>query len=243
MKPVIGITSSYAKISEFSEGVYIHHDYHRAIEASGGIPLILPLVHPDLFLETLDLCDGVIFSGGEDVAPQFYGEEPHQNLEMVSFDRDRMEIAGIQKVISQDKPLLAICRGIQVLNVALGGTLFQDLPSQYPGALQHRQKIPRPLATHSVKVNGDSKLAYIIGQREIRVNSLHHQAINQVAPSLTVVGRSPDGVVEAVEDPSKGFLIGVQWHPESMFPWDPNAKALFQEFVRRSAERKNLMTI
>jgi putative glutamine amidotransferase len=245
MKPVIGITSTLIKINEYSEGVYVHQDYYRAIQSCGGVPIILPLSAPDVFRQAVDLCDGIIFSGGEDVDPQYYGREPHLNLGAIHPKRDQIEIAAIRYVMDAKKPLLAICRGVQVLNVALGGTLFQDLPSQYPHALQHSQRAARGIDTHWVDLAEGCYLQQIFGRSRIRVNSLHHQAIENLADRLKVVGRASDGVIEAVEDPTARFTIGVQWHPESMWESDPLMKALFQEFVnqsRNAAEERRLLT-
>ncbi|WP_018132980.1 gamma-glutamyl-gamma-aminobutyrate hydrolase family protein [Effusibacillus pohliae] len=243
MQPVIGITSTLVKINEFSEGVYVHQDYHRAIVAAGGLPLVLPLTDPDSFSRLIDLCDGVIFSGGEDVDPQQYGAEPQQHLGPIHPQRDRVEVAAVRYTIGAGKPLLAICRGAQVLNVALGGTLYQDLPSEYPGALQHSQKAARGVDTHWVELAEGSYLHRIFGQTQIRVNSLHHQAIRQAAAGLVVTGTASDGVIEAVEAPGCVFTIGVQWHPESMAERDPLMQALFREFVDQSrAAKKNRLS-
>lgn len=246
MKPVIGITSTLVKLNEMSEGVYVHQDYYRGIEACGGFPLILPTTDPETFQRLINLCDGVIFSGGEDVDPQFYGAEPQQNLGPTLPKRDKAEIAGVRYVIDQQKPLLAICRGIQVLNVALGGTLYQDLPSQYPNALQHMQKSARPLDTHWVDLEEESRLHAIFGSTRVRVNSLHHQALRDVADTLRVTGTASDGMIEAVEYAGPIFTVGVQWHPESMWERDPLMKALFQTFVnecKESAEAKKAVAI
>lgn len=246
MKPVIGITSTLVKLNEFSEGVYVHQDYYRGVEACGGFPLILPTTEPETCKRLIDLCDGVIFSGGEDVDPQFYGAEPHQHLGPLLPKRDKAEIVGVHYVIEQQKPLLAICRGIQVLNVALGGTLYQDLPSEYPNALQHSQKSARPLDTHWVDLAEDSRLQGIFGHNRVRVNSLHHQALKDVADTLRVTGTASDGVIEAVEYAGPIFTVGVQWHPESMWERDPLMKALFYAFVnecKESAEAKRTVPV
>ncbi|MGZ4032329.1 MAG: gamma-glutamyl-gamma-aminobutyrate hydrolase family protein, partial [Tumebacillaceae bacterium] len=157
-KPIIGITSTLVKISELSEGVFVHQDYFRGVEACGGLPLVLPLTEPETFQQLVDLCDGVIFSGGEDVDPQFYDAEPHQHLGPVHPHRDRVEIAAMRYTLERKKPMLAICRGVQVLNVARGGTLYQDLPSEYPGALQHMQSAARPLDSHWAEIQEGSQL-------------------------------------------------------------------------------------
>jgi putative glutamine amidotransferase len=236
-KPVIGITGAYVKVSNFSEGAYVHHDYHKSVARNGGIPIVLPFISPEMALETLPLCDGIILSGGEDVDPQFYGQDPHQNLGLVIPERDETEIAIAKYAIEHDIPLLAVCRGIQILNVALGGTLIQDIPSQVPGAMKHSQVVNRDRDSHWVTISEDSKLLQILGSNRVRVNSLHHQAIDQVAGDLRVVGQAADGIVEAVEVkvPTR-FTIGVQWHPESMSSTNPMMNNLFTEFITRCSQ-------
>ncbi|MEW9702001.1 gamma-glutamyl-gamma-aminobutyrate hydrolase family protein [Paenibacillus sp. SI8] len=238
MKPIIGITSTIVKLHEYSEGAYVHRDYHQSVEASGGLPIVLPLTSPETFKQLLDLCDGVIFTGGEDVDPSAYGEEPSPQLGTIFPERDRIELEAIRRTIEADKPLFAICRGVQVLNVACGGTLYQDLPSEYPGTLEHVQRgVARGKDSHAVHVEEDSELGRIFGYNQVRVNSLHHQALRTIGAKLVVTAFSPDGVVEAVEHQGSAFAIGVQWHPESMYETDTNMQKLFQAFVAKSKER------
>jgi putative glutamine amidotransferase len=231
VRPIIGITSTLVKLNELSEGVYVHQDYYRGIEKCGGLPLVLPLTEPELFQRTLDFCDGVIFTGGEDVDPAHYGAEPHQQLGPTLKHRDRVEVEAIRYVRNLDKPLLGICRGAQVLNVALGGTLYQDLPSELPHALQHLQKAARGVDSHWAHVNEGSRLHQVFGSTKVRVNSFHHQAIRDLARGLVVTATASDGVIEAVEDPNSTYTVGVQWHPESMWATDDNMLRLFQDFV------------
>lgn len=215
-KPVIGITTSYGKHTEFMEGVYVHHDYHRTVAARGGVPILIPNASIDSALAVLPLLSGLIISGGEDVNPQFYGQDPHPKLGPTCTVRDEIEIALIRRALEADLPILAICRGAQILNVALGGTLVQDIPSQLPDAMQHTQLHPRGEDAHWVNVEKDSRLHAIFGETKTRVNSLHHQAIHEVAVALRTVAVANDGVIEAVEHRQHRFAIGVQWHPESM---------------------------
>ncbi|WP_316568200.1 gamma-glutamyl-gamma-aminobutyrate hydrolase family protein [Neobacillus sp. YIM B06451] len=236
-KPVIGITSAYVKHNENMEGAYVHHDYHKVVAANGGIPIILPYISPEMALDMLPLVDAVILSGGEDVNPDMYGQEPHRNLGPTIFERDLAEIAIARYAIAHDIPLLGVCRGSQILNVALGGTLIQDIPSQVPESIQHGQKIPRHKDSHWISVSPDSRLFQIFGTDRVRVNSIHHQALDIVANDLRVVARSADGIVEAVEyaKPSR-FTIGVQWHPESLAPTDEAMNRLFKEFIACSVK-------
>ncbi|KQX48897.1 gamma-glutamyl-gamma-aminobutyrate hydrolase family protein [Paenibacillus sp. Root444D2] len=237
MKPTIGITSTIVKLHEYSEGAYVHKDYHRSVDASGGLPIVLPLTSEETFKQLIDLCDGVIFTGGEDIDPSAYGEEPVPELGTTFPERDRIELEAIRYTLEADKPLLAICRGVQVLNVALGGTLYQDLPSQFTDSLAHVQRgIAREKDSHSVTITANSYLERIFGQNKVRVNSLHHQALRTIGTDLVVAASSPDGVVEAVENPRLTFAVGVQWHPESMFETDELTQKLFQELITKSKE-------
>jgi putative glutamine amidotransferase len=234
-KPIIGITGAYMKRNEHMEGSYVHHDYHKTVAANGGIPVILPFISPDITLETLPLCDGIILSGGEDVDPQFYGQDPHIHLGPTLPERDLVEIEIVKYAIRNNIPILAICRGVQILNVALGGTLIQDIPSQMKDIIQHSQTAERRRDTHWVTISTDSKLFQLLGVDRIRVNSLHHQALNKLSNDLRVVAMSSDGIVEAVEYiHSSRFTIGVQWHPESMASTNSSMNNLFKEFIKSS---------
>lgn len=175
--------------------------------------------------------DGLLLSGGGDVDPDLFGELPHWDLGAVSPERDAFEIKLVLAMLEADKPVLGICRGIQLLNVALGGTLYQDLKSQYANSLQHQQQAPRCCPTHPVRMDAGSKLAYLSGSVQLRVNSLHHQAVRSVAPGLLAVAWAPDGVVEAVEETGGKYLLAVQWHPEVLWEEDGAAAALFRSFV------------
>lgn len=239
-KPIIGITGAYLKHSQHMEGVYIHQDYHKSVVANGGIPIILPFTDPETAIEMLQLCDGIILSGGEDVDPQFYGQDPHLHLGPTIPERDLVEIEIVRYAVKNNLPLLAICRGIQILNVALGGTLIQDIPSQVPEPIQHSQKVERGRDTHWVTISKDSKLHQIFGSDRVRVNSLHHQALDIISNDLRVVAQSSDGIVEAVEyiHPSN-FTVGVQWHPESMASTNKLMNQLFSEFVKSSEKVLN----
>ncbi|WP_442599799.1 gamma-glutamyl-gamma-aminobutyrate hydrolase family protein [Neobacillus sp. D3-1R] len=239
-KPIIGITGAYVKHNQHMEGVYIHQDYHKAVAANGGIPIILPFTTPETNKEMLQLCDGIILSGGEDVDPQFYSQDPHLHLGATIPERDLVEMETVKYVLENNIPLLAICRGIQILNVALGGTLIQDIPSQVTEPIQHSQLVDRGRDTHWVTISKESKLYQIFGSEKIRVNSLHHQAIDKVSDELRVVARSADGIVEAVEyiHPTT-FTVGVQWHPESMTSTNVLMNQLFSEFIKSSTKVLN----
>ncbi|WP_312096265.1 gamma-glutamyl-gamma-aminobutyrate hydrolase family protein [Niallia sp.] len=242
-KPIIGITGAYIFKNKFMEGTYVHHDYQKSIAANGGLPIILPFVEEDLAIEMVDLCDAVILSGGEDIDPILFGADPHQNIGETILLRDKVELKVIERAMETNKPILAICRGIQILNVALGGTLIQDIPSQVNESIKHTQSVNRSWDTHFVSIKENSKLAAIIGETKTRVNSLHHQAIDIVADELEVVATSKDGIIEAVEHKSyRNFLLGVQWHPESMASTNEKMNRIFAEFIKSvKIEKTNMV--
>lgn len=214
--------------------------YLRALEGAGLIPLVVaPLADPQTAVGLLDQVAGLVLTGGEDVDPAHYGAVPHPALGTVHPERDATELALVQAARERDLPTLAICRGIQLLNVALGGTLVQDLPSQRPGALSHDPGDDRARRSHAVDVVEGSALAAALGATRIDANSFHHQAVEQVGAELRVTARAPDGVIEGVEtDPDSPWsAIGVQWHPEELIddpaPWDRGLFAAFADRCRR----------
>jgi len=212
--------------------------YLDAILTAGGLPILLPTSLPITALpELVNRFDGFVLSGGGDVDPALYGGHLDATVHSIDPERDAFECALIPLVLQADKPLLAICRGAQILNVALGGSLYEDIPSALPAALRHDwyPDIPRDYLAHTVEIEPGSRLAEILGTRKLRTNSLHHQAIRQPAPGLEVVARAEDGVIEAVELPGKRFAIGVQWHPECL-PEEPAMRRLFSEFVNAAHE-------
>lgn len=229
--PIIGITSSFVRKTLNSEGVYVHHDYHRAILAAGGVPVILPPAPLHVIPSYLSMCDGFILSGGEDVHPMHYGQSPHEKLGPVFSERDEFELRLTASILEQKKPLLAICRGLQLINVALGGTLWQDIPTQAPSNILHSQSSHRSVPIHQVTLAGHSRLAKIIQETTLSVNSLHHQGIETLGKGLTAVGHSPDDLIEAVEMEGDVFVVGVQWHPESMVPESIEMRRLFSHFI------------
>ena len=235
-RKIVGITCSTSAATEKSGPQQrLNRAYAWAIEQAGGVPLILPVLKDAEGVDRyLGVVDGLLFSGGVDVAPSYYHQEPHPQLGEVDAGRDATEIPLLQKAVAQDMPIFGICRGIQSLNVALGGTLYQDLPSQFPSEIAHQQgdnAIPRNCPSHSIRIAPESRLRAIIGAEEMPVNSFHHQALWDVAPGLVVTATAPDGVIEAVEGPSKRYLLAVQFHPEEMAPVDENARKLFEAFV------------
>jgi putative glutamine amidotransferase len=236
--PRIGVTMS-ATVNATPERAYLNASYIRAVQDAGGVPVLLP---PQLSSEARQalwpLLDGVLLTGGGDVDPARFGQAPHPSVAEVVPARDGLEIDLTRDAVDRRLPLLAICRGIQVLNVALGGTLEQDVPSGVPEALVHVQTAPRLEPTHRVKVEDGTRLARILGACELEVNSFHHQALARLGNGLRAVAWSPDGVVEGAEmEETGGFVVGVQWHPEELTPHDATARNLFRALVDASRLR------
>ncbi|NLC51321.1 MAG: gamma-glutamyl-gamma-aminobutyrate hydrolase family protein [Firmicutes bacterium] len=228
MKNKIGITCSYDyKRSYF----FLSHSYFSAIVKAGGVPLLLPAMldssHAPAVLENID---ALVLTGGGDVDSYLFNEEPHQQQGEVDPPRDHFEIALIREAMKRDLPALCICRGLQVLNVACGGTLYQDLESQRLSPLQHFQRTHRPFPSHSVTIKPKTLLFSILNEKKIRVNSIHHQGIKGLAPELKANARSADGLIEGIEHPGLTFILGVQWHPETLEN-TPHAQALFRALV------------
>jgi putative glutamine amidotransferase len=196
----------------------VNDAYVRAVTAAGGVPLILsPLMGPAIAGRALDGVDGLVLTGGEDVDPAWYGADPSPLLSPPSRERDLFELALFAIARQRELPILGICRGIQVINIALGGTLYQDLPSERPGRINHRPDGPRDLPSHRVRIQSGSRAAAALGATLVTVNSSHHQAIKDLAPGLVAVGWTDDEVIEAVETPAGDpWLLAVQWHPEEM---------------------------
>jgi len=208
--------------------------YVKAVEEAGGIPLVLSqLRHLEGVEEQLKRVDGVLLPGGGDVHPLLWGEEPERGLKETFPFLDRFQIALARKALERKMPLLGICKGIQVLNVALGGTLIQDLSSCSWVALQHTQETAARYASHSVALEEGSLLSGLWGNR-VEVNSFHHQAVREPGKGLVITGRSPDGVIEALEMKDVPFVVGVQWHPEEMVEEHEEMRLLFRRFVEEA---------
>jgi len=236
-KPIIGVTSAF----NWRERNYtLAETYVESIKQAGGIPVIL--AHTPLDAATLaQALDALLVTGGPDVNPVYYNEDPHPKLGGIDPERDESELALLEAFIATGKPILGICRGMQALNVALGGSLFQDIYTHYTEAplLKHGQEAPRWSTSHTVDLLPDSQLQRIFGSEEVLVNSFHHQAVKDIAPVLIVSAKAPDGIIEAIEKPGHPFCIGTQWHPECMFdrPQSPMHK-LFAAFVEACCDQK-----
>ncbi|MFV8830049.1 gamma-glutamyl-gamma-aminobutyrate hydrolase family protein [Alkalihalobacterium sp. APHAB7] len=234
-RPVIGITSTIEKHNNIPS-VHVHEKYVQAVLFGGGIPLVIPIGPEEMVQEWVSICDGFILSSGEDVDPYYYGTDPHPRLQTTNSKRDKMEIDLVKKAQSEQKPILAICRGIFILNVAFDGTLLQDIESTNPKAIKHFQLAERPEPTHQIKINKESWLYEVLMRTSTRVNSMHHQAIEKLAPNFKIVASAPDGVVEAIEGVGDSFMVGIQWHPEEMVSEDVSMGELFRNFISKCTE-------
>lgn len=229
MKRVIGLIPL---VDDGRDSLWMLPGYMEGVAQAGGLPLMLPLTAEDAALDQLcALCDGFLLTGGHDVSPALYGEQALPKCGDTSPQRDAMELGVLRRAMAHDKPVLGICRGIQFINAALGGTLWQDLPSQRPSAVCHRQKPPYDAPAHTVGVLPDTPLYRLLKTDTLAVNSYHHQAIRDLAAPLEAMALSPDGLIEAVRHPGQRFLWAVQWHPEFAYRSDPAARAVFRAFV------------
>ncbi len=235
MTPLIGITSNYLPEDDGKFGtIQVGESYVQAVIHAGGIPLVIPVGLAAEDLQSLmERLDGVIFTGGSDIDPVRFNGIPHPRVYGIDERRDGLEIQMVQMAAETGKPFLGICRGIQVINVALGGGLFTDIADQMSGALKHDYypDVPRNHLAHAITVEADSSLAQILGGSSFEVNSLHHQGLDQAATGLRVVAKSPDQLIEAVELPGHPFGLGVQWHPEWLQEYTPQ-RQIFQSLIQ-----------
>jgi putative glutamine amidotransferase len=244
-KPIIGITPSPMEDTQ-DHGTFLRYaaasTYTEAVEAAGGVPIVIPPQVGNVE-QILSVIDGLLLSGGGDVDPARYGDEQlHPTTYGIYPLRDELEIQLVREAVNRDIPMLCICRGMQVLNVALGGTLIQDIADLCPVSIQHRQHddgIPKEDAGHSVTVVPGSLLEDTYGAERIEVNSFHHQALRDLAPSLEVTGVSPDRIVESVSHRGTGWILGVQWHPEMMFQAHAEHLKPFMALVTKARERRD----
>ena len=231
--PLIGVTTSRSISSRGYSQQGVFESYIRAVSQAGACPILIPLGLPGESLrEMLPRLDGVLFSGGGDVHPDRYRSEAHPKVNFVDEDRDRVEIELFHDVVARKMPFFGICRGLQVVNVALGGSLYEDLQDQYPVSLKHdcAPQNPPDFLAHFVEIEDDSLIGTILGVREAEVNSMHHQGIRNLAPAVEATAYAPDGLVEAIEMTNYPFGIGVQWHPEWLLG-NLGMRTLFRTFV------------
>lgn len=238
MRPVIGLTldDEHAR-----PGMHVlRDDYVRSVQRAGALALVLPPGPAGDAPALLDCVDGLLLTGGVDIDPELFGQAPHPKIRRVDRERDDLEIALVREALRRDLPILAICRGIQVLNVAAGGTLLQDLPSQLRGGERHDCPEPRTARVHRVAVESGTQLHRILREGHVPVNSFHHQAVDRVGKGCVVTARcEDDDVVEGLEMPGQSFVVGVQWHPESFWDSPDSFQGLFDaqaDACRRRAE-------
>lgn len=232
-RPLIGITTSARTDSGHFR---LSTSYVDAVRRAGGIPILLPPGEP-FQEELLARLDGLILSGGGDVDPAVYGGTPHPTMFSINAERDESELALVRQLVEHGTPALCICRGAQVANVALGGTLVEHLPDEVGEEVIHRGPAESPGSLHAVKVQPDSRLAEVMGQAEVRPTSWHHQAARDVAPGLQVVAQAADGTIEALEMPDHPWLIAVQWHPELTAANDPSQQRIFEALVEAAGQK------
>jgi len=218
----------------------VQQSYLDAIARAGGISLLIPLgLSPAAMAQIMTRIDGLLLAGGADISPQQYGAERHPTVKRIDEARDQAELWLVRQALELDMPLLAICRGLQVLNVAAGGTLYQDLKSEYAGSIKHDRystTYPKDEFAHSARLAPDSRLHAIMGAPGVMTNSRHHQATRDLGDGLIPVAWAPDGVIEALESPAHRFVVAVQWHPENMIDVSPAMFSLFQAFMKAVSE-------
>lgn len=238
-RPLIGLTLDAEEAGHYSRFRWyaLRQNYCSAVAAAGGLPVALPH-EAALAAEMVSRLDGIVLTGGAfDVDPAIFGESARHETVTVKPGRTDFEMAVTRAALAADLAILGICGGEQLLNVALGGTLIQHIPDAVPDALAHEQPNPRDEAGHDIEIVPGTKLAGIVGTARMAVNSAHHQAVKDAAPGLTVNARAPDGVIEGIEDASRRFCIGVEWHPE--FFIDPGDRKIMEAFIAAARETRH----
>jgi putative glutamine amidotransferase len=234
MRPLIGIPCHAGERKDTSRPIYYNNRaYIRAVEHAGGTPVLIPLLEDLSGLHALlPHLNGLLLSGGVDIEPRYYHENPHPQLGETDPQLDEMELALARYALESNLPTLGVCRGMQLLNVALGGSLYQDLHAQYPGSLHHANPhLPRNTIIHGVQVERGSRMEGILGARKVVVNSLHHQAIKQPGRGVCITGRAEDGVAELMEVPGHRFMLAAQCHPEELYAEHLAWSRLFKAFI------------
>lgn len=233
-KTIIGLSPLY---DSEKDSYWMLPGYMKMLERCGAVPLMLPLTTDDsLLAAAFELCDGILLTGGQDVSPSFYGQQVSSFCGETCGDRDEMDRRLLISAIGADKPLLGICRGLQLMNAALGGTLYQDLSTEYGTTVEHCMVPPYDRGVHSVRVLDDTPLHELLGADDLSVNSYHHQAVKDPASCLKTMAVSEDGLIEAMYMPGKRFIWGVQWHPEFSYEKDPRCLRIAEAFVAACGE-------
>ncbi len=229
-KPVIGVLPLW---DEKKDSLWMLPGYMNGIIAAGGLPIMFPLTDDkEIINRMVDICDGFLFTGGQDVSPEIYGQTAVYDNIVCCKERDIMERSVLQQALIFEKPVLGICRGIQFINAALGGTLYLDIPSEVKSDIEHHQSPPYDVPVHSVKIEKGTPLFKLLQKQELDVNSYHHQGVKELAPQLKAMARSEDGIVEAVYMPLRKFVWAVQWHPEFSYISDRSSFLIFEEFIK-----------
>ena len=230
MKPIIGVMPLW---DEEKDSIWMLPGYVDGVRMAGGLPIIFPFTEDEQELDQLArMCDGFLFTGGQDVSPELYQEKPLEGLVTTCEKRDIMERIVLEKALKEDKPILGICRGIQFINAVLGGTLYQDIPSQLPSETEHHQHAPYDIPIHDVTIIKDSPLHKCLKVDRLPVNSCHHQAVRELAPCLEPMAVSPDGLIEAAYMKDRTYLWAVQWHPEFSYRTDKYSRMIFDSFIK-----------
>lgn len=228
MRPIIGILAEI----DNERAAKVQYSYVSAIEEAGGSPLLLPYAtDSESFERFASVCDGFFFTGGADVDPHRYGEEPTSFCGPISYFRDELEFKAFEEVMKTDKPILAVCRGAQLVNVALGGTLYQDIPSEIDTPISHKQTEDKDRPSHGVRILADTPLFSLIGKERMSANSFHHQAIKKIGTGLKIMALADDGIVEAVYHTQKRYLRAYQWHPERLCDKNDDNSLIFLDFI------------
>jgi len=244
-RPLIGILTNYYTLEDGlfagTSRLFVSEDYVKSIVRAGGVPFMIPMISDaEIICKQVEHVDGLIFSGGaHDVHPDHYQEEPSAFLNSVSHERDLFEMVAAKHAFTLGKPIFGICRGLQLINVAFGGSLYQDLPTDLLNGLPHSQQLKKDEASHVVDVTPNSLLFSIVNKPTLMTNSFHHQSVKKVAPGFCINALSKDGVVEGIERMDPSFVLGVQWHPEMMAEKHPDMQKLFSFFVDKARACQN----
>ncbi|MGH7929064.1 MAG: gamma-glutamyl-gamma-aminobutyrate hydrolase family protein [Candidatus Binatia bacterium] len=244
--PVIGITADFSPANRDGNGAtreathFLPHRYCHAVENAGGIALILPAIISNAALKRiLAVVDGLVISGGDfDIHPSYYGEKPIAGLGIIKQERTEFELDLTRAALKRDMPVLGLCGGEQAINVVLGGTLYQDIPTQLPQAGNHQQSDKKEIGGHQIHVHQRTRLSEILRRRRIEVNTTHHQAVKRIGKGLRINATAEDGLIEGIESEQHSFVLGLQWHPEVLAPRHEHQRRIFAAFTAACAQRR-----